>query len=42
MSDKKSQQGTINEIKDILRKIGSEGFGWNNIVVLRAEYHNNP
>jgi hypothetical protein len=27
MSDKKSQQGTINEIKDILRKIGSEGFG---------------
>ncbi|MEX2017060.1 MAG: hypothetical protein WD876_01155 [Candidatus Pacearchaeota archaeon] len=26
MSDKKSQQKTINEIKDILRKFGSEGF----------------
>jgi len=26
MSDKKHQQQTINEIKDILRKIGPEGF----------------
>lgn len=26
MSDKKSQQKTINEIKKILRKVGSDGF----------------
>jgi hypothetical protein len=26
MSDKKSQQGTIDEIKDVLRKLGGEGF----------------
>lgn len=26
MSDKKSQQKVINEIKDILRKLGDEGF----------------
>jgi|TARA_Y100000296_G_C5001326_1_gene170355 hypothetical protein len=26
MSDKKSQQKVINEIKDILRKVGKEGF----------------
>ena len=27
MSDKKDQQRTIEEIKDVLRKIGPEGFG---------------
>jgi len=26
MSDKKDQQKTINEIKDVLRKVGDEGF----------------
>ena len=26
MSDKKDQQKTINEIKDVLRKLGDEGF----------------
>ncbi|MBU0894271.1 MAG: hypothetical protein KKF48_02155 [Nanoarchaeota archaeon] len=27
ISDKKSQQKTINEIKDVLKKVGREGFG---------------
>ncbi len=30
MSDKKSQQKVINEIKDVLRKLGDEGFNDDN------------